>query len=209
MTYAQAGEDEILFRFFGGQAQGYFVDVGAYDGTTYSNTYLFEKMGWRGICVEPNPAVFDSLKISRPNSVCLNVACIGEPLCHSVTLYRSQMPILSTLNPGSREQIAIIHGNVGLTFTEFEELTVPARTLNDILYEQEPGAIDMVSIDTEWTNADTLAGFSLLYWRPRVVVIEVDADVERGMAGYHLARRHSSNLFYVRDLADMARMAQV
>jgi len=35
---------------------GYFVDIGAHDGITNSNSYIFEKyFGWSGICVEPNP----------------------------------------------------------------------------------------------------------------------------------------------------------
>ena len=38
---------------------GTFVDLGCYDGVTYSNTWYFEtKLGWSGVCVEPNPAVF-------------------------------------------------------------------------------------------------------------------------------------------------------
>jgi hypothetical protein len=38
---------------------GTFVDLGCYDGVTYSNTWYFErKLGWSGVCVEPNPTVF-------------------------------------------------------------------------------------------------------------------------------------------------------
>ena len=37
---------------------GTFVDLGCYDGVTYSNTWYFErKLGWSGVCVEPEPAL--------------------------------------------------------------------------------------------------------------------------------------------------------
>ena len=38
----------------------FFVDVGAHDGISSSNTGHFEiDLGWDGICIEPNPLVFD------------------------------------------------------------------------------------------------------------------------------------------------------
>ena len=37
---------------------GTFVDLGCYDGVTYSNTWYFEtKLGWSGVCVEPELAL--------------------------------------------------------------------------------------------------------------------------------------------------------
>ena len=55
--FSQTGQDRLLFEhFFRGKRNGVFVDVGAYDGTTFSNTLFFERsMGWSGLCVEPLP----------------------------------------------------------------------------------------------------------------------------------------------------------
>ena len=45
---------------------GYFVDLGAGDGITGSNTYTLEKFyNWEGICVDPNPSFLKSLCGSR------------------------------------------------------------------------------------------------------------------------------------------------
>ena len=42
---------------------GYFIDIGALDGVTMSNTYLLEtRYDWTGICVETNPDYFMELK---------------------------------------------------------------------------------------------------------------------------------------------------
>ena len=44
---------------------GTFVELGAYDGETYSNTWLLERcFGWRGLLIEANPSNFKKLCIS-------------------------------------------------------------------------------------------------------------------------------------------------
>ena len=51
--------DNFLFR---GRRNGYFVDVGAYDGVTYSNTCFLEReLGWQGVCFEANPRAYAKL----------------------------------------------------------------------------------------------------------------------------------------------------
>ena len=65
--YSQYGQDAFLYnKIFAYKAgNGIFIDVGAYDGITFSNTYLFEKLGWTGICIEPDPSSFEVLKKTR------------------------------------------------------------------------------------------------------------------------------------------------
>tara|TARA_B110000971_G_scaffold92883_1_gene95558 strand:- start:1886 stop:2080 length:195 start_codon:yes stop_codon:yes gene_type:complete len=44
-----------------------------------SNTAFFEKeLGWRGILIEPSLKGYEKCKINRPNSVCLNYACVSS-----------------------------------------------------------------------------------------------------------------------------------
>lgn len=52
---------------------GYFVDIGAYDGISNSNTYLLEQHGWSGVCFEPNPIAFKKLRENR-QCACCNIA---------------------------------------------------------------------------------------------------------------------------------------
>ena len=49
-------------NYFLNKPEGFFLDIGAHDGVTGSNTFFFEKLGWDGICLEPIPSVFDKLK---------------------------------------------------------------------------------------------------------------------------------------------------
>lgn len=45
---------------------GSFVELGALDGVTGSNTIIFERcLGWRGLLIEANPSNFNKLAVSK------------------------------------------------------------------------------------------------------------------------------------------------
>ena len=51
---SQAGQDLVVDRIMGHKRGGTFVDIGAYDGVTGSNSLFFERdRGWTGVLVEP------------------------------------------------------------------------------------------------------------------------------------------------------------
>jgi FkbM family methyltransferase len=64
---SQMGQDWFLNRwFFKNRKPGFFVDVGAFDGVTGSNTYFLEKhLKWDGIAFEPHPSTFEILRANR------------------------------------------------------------------------------------------------------------------------------------------------
>ena len=62
LSKAQFGQDDAVFELFKGKQNGFFIEAGAYDGETYSNSLKFElKLNWTGVLVEPNPDNFESL----------------------------------------------------------------------------------------------------------------------------------------------------
>lgn len=64
--YSQNGQDAFIVKLFNGKRNGYFLDIGAYDGVYFSNSLTLEKsLGWEGICIEPNPLVYGQLKSNR------------------------------------------------------------------------------------------------------------------------------------------------
>src|ERR1700749_2898875 len=76
--YSQFGQDSYLYEaYFKHVPRGTFVDIGAHDGITGSNTFLFESLGWEGICFEPIPEVYQQL--------CLNRKCILKNIALSDT----------------------------------------------------------------------------------------------------------------------------
>lgn len=79
--YSQWGEEIIVADFFG-DFTGQFLDIGAFDGVTGSNTRLLAEKGWSGVLVEPNPANFVKLLDncrSFPKLQCVNAA-VARPL---------------------------------------------------------------------------------------------------------------------------------
>lgn len=59
----QFGQDLwIAGVVFPGVKDGYFVDIGAADGTFHSNTKALEDLGWTGVAIDPLPTNFDDRK---------------------------------------------------------------------------------------------------------------------------------------------------
>jgi FkbM family methyltransferase len=76
LSRSQQGEDEFLMkRFFKGICGGKYVELGALDGETYSNSFHFEfSSHWSGTLIEPNPTNFAKLQRRRRNNLVVNAA---------------------------------------------------------------------------------------------------------------------------------------
>ncbi len=62
-SYSQCLQDMFVLSALNGKRNGTFLEIGAYDATFISNTYLLEKdFGWSGISVDIVPSVKDSFK---------------------------------------------------------------------------------------------------------------------------------------------------
>ena len=58
-----------------------YVELGALDGSTFSNTKFFdETLGWGGVLIEPSPRNFEKLKVMRNNkrNTLINSAVCGQ-----------------------------------------------------------------------------------------------------------------------------------
>jgi hypothetical protein len=84
---SQSGEDIHAFSmYFQGCAGGTYLEMGALDGVSFSNTLSFElDLGWRGILIEADPAQFQLLKQNRPANIVINAAvCDTHRVVHFV-----------------------------------------------------------------------------------------------------------------------------
>lgn len=59
--YSQNDEQFVIVDFFGDRI-GSFLDIGAYNGVTFSNTYRLLELGWSGVLVEPAPSTVAALR---------------------------------------------------------------------------------------------------------------------------------------------------
>jgi FkbM family methyltransferase len=164
VSYAQNGEDVILWRALGHVRDGRYVDVGAAGPETDSVTKAFCQRGWRGIDVEPLPEYARQLRADRPSNEVWQ-AVVSDKEVGEVTLHVSADTELSTLD----DRIAA--GN-----SQFEQVDVmvPAKTLDAICEESAllDGALHFLKIDVEGAEFDVLRSVTLSRWRPWVVVVE-------------------------------------
>lgn len=215
--YGQHGEDYLLWRFFEGEPSGVFVDVGAYDGIYLSNTYLLEKLGWRGVCVEPLPTAFEWCRANRSGSACYQAACVAESQTGTVVLHADEMGVFSSLEQsGSPHDLGYHYHRLGLDFAGTREVRVPARSLGDILEEEGLSRVDVLSVDTEGTELTVLSGLDLDKVDVRMMlieansperVLEVKAFADR--TGYLVARALNINQFLVKEPSDAARLKAI
>ena len=74
MFYSQQEEDKILYEKYLNYPNGFFIELGAMNGVTFSNTLFFENnLNWSGVLIEPTSQYHD-LIINRPNCHNFNYA---------------------------------------------------------------------------------------------------------------------------------------
>lgn len=75
--YSQNNEQDFIVKYFK-DLTGSFLDLGAYDGITFSNVYALIEKGWKGVCVEASPKVFTKLQSNLKDfNVELLQACVS------------------------------------------------------------------------------------------------------------------------------------
>lgn len=142
----------LMQHVFAGKRVGTFVEIGAYDGTSYSNCALLEgAFGWRGLCIEPNPTVFGLLRSHRTVEA-LNVA-VGR---QSGSMRFRIAGMLSGIVASYEDQHrARVEREFGADASE-NVVDVPVRDLASILAERGIRHIDYMSIDVEGGERDVL-----------------------------------------------------
>lgn len=60
-NFSQNNEQEVILNYFG-PFKGAFLDIGANDGVTFSNTRALALSGWCGALVECSPRAFNKLR---------------------------------------------------------------------------------------------------------------------------------------------------
>ena len=197
--FSQYGQDKFVAEhLFPGMRNGVFVDVGAYDGVTLSNSCFFEReMGWTGLCVEPIPDVFRELVSNRPGSVCENV-CVsnveGELEFARVEGVEALSGIADRMDRRHRRRIEGEGGRV-------EMMRLPSLRLQTLLDRHGIDRIHFLSIDTEGAELDVIQ--SLDFERTRVDVVCVENNSGERNVRRHLKRNGLAYLLTLGDLDDL------
>jgi len=118
-------------------ARGVFVELGAYDGITYSNTLALERcFNWTGLLIEANPRNFE--KLSRANR---RVAKVNSAVC----IRTGSVGFRRGGGVGSSEADFISAANTSRIST----VDVPCRPLTAIMRDAGHEYADFLSLDVQ------------------------------------------------------------
>ena len=164
-SYGQFQQDLWVALAVGrGKRNGYYVDVGSFDGEEISNTYLLDQMRWKGICIDPFPR-------NMQHRTC--------------QVFRQ--PVFSESGKRVQFRAAGIFGGIeadlGKNAGQLSEAPLVefvTATLDELLEKAKaPRWIDYMNIDVEGAEYDVLRGFSLDRYQVGSFTIEHNHEAEK------------------------------
>jgi FkbM family methyltransferase len=191
---------------------GVYVEFGATDGKTSSNTYLLHELGWGGALAEPNPVWHDKLRTNRASDNTL----ISNKCIHIET------GTVEFRAPASADLGTIVgYGDI-LGRDDYDTeikaspiIKVETIRLVDFLTQAfaKPTIIDYMSVDTEGSELDLLTNFfkdpESDKWDIRTLTIEhnyndqIRDDIHRLMVSKGYKRKYTQisrwDDFYVKE----------
>jgi FkbM family methyltransferase len=167
ISYAQNGEDVMLWRALSGVKRGYYVDVGAGEPEVDSVTCAFYQRGWRGVNIEPARGAFERLSAARSEDINLNVAA-GD---------RNGMTSFFMAGRGNGLSDTVPEQTDSLQEQGWESTKthVPVVTLASIIAEHVDGTVHFLKVDTEGSEREVLVGADLQRFRPWIILAEATA----------------------------------
>ena len=182
------------------ETPGFFIEAGAHNGYSQSNTYYFERVKhWRGILVEPITAQWQECCRERRRSYVFHNALVdfsySEP---TVPIY--SLSLLSQMVDSSQEasQDELRKRGMELEKGVSGEIEyAPARTLTSILDEVKAPQIDFFSLDVEGNELSVLQGLDWERYSPTMILTEANKpeELEKFLCarGYKVIRDFSPN----------------
>jgi FkbM family methyltransferase len=150
---------------------GFFIEAGAHDGFTQSNTYWLERFrGWRGLLVEPMPELVAAAKLSRPSATVVQCALVSadDPRKQLRMHFGDLMSMVDAAKESEWPGLGTVLG-----WRDPYELDVDARTLSALLDEMDAPEIDLLSLDVEGFEGPALRGLDLVRHAPRHILVEI------------------------------------
>ena len=205
--FSQYQQDKIVNEaFFHDMKDGVFVDIGAHNGVTFSNTLFFEKdLGWTGLCIEPLPEVFNQLTENR-TCKCIHGCVANSP--KDALFFRAATPVIGTemlsglvktYDPAHYQRLT---HEINQTGGQLQVLTVNCFVLNDLLQYNKIDHVNFLSIDTEGSELEILESIDYDKYTIDVISVEDTYYDSRFIPflekkGFKFVRRTNQDLIFV------------
>jgi FkbM family methyltransferase len=177
-VYSQLQQDCIasLLHSKTKEYEPFFVEVGASDGVTFSNTKFLQDLGWRGCLIEPAPTSFAKLLQNRAGeNMSLFNSIVWSNDDEEIKFFEVteglEYSTISSLRNFDKLSQARVKG---------KEIIGRSKTLNSILTQcKAPKKMGFLSIDTEGSELEVLNGLNLKQWRFLFVAVEHNFNLNR------------------------------
>lgn len=171
--YSQFSQDKLIDKILKKKEHGFFVDIGANDGISGSNSYFFEKFRkWNGIGIEPNPLVYEKYLQNRKSDG-INAAVSrlsGEMEFMQCEGYTEMLSGL--IDSYDASHIQRIEKEIKQHGGSYRKIKVPCFTLNEILTKANVTEVDYCSIDTEGNESEIIKSINFSKFSFNVFSIE-------------------------------------
>ena len=171
--YSQLGQDKFIDEFFEKKQEGTFIDIGAHDGKSASNTFFLEEQrNWRGICIEPGINEFKLLNSNR-RSINLNVCISNYDGESDFTYIEGYANMLSGLDESYNQQHKMrIQNEVNQYGGRINKIKIPVYKLQTIIDKYNMYDVDYCSIDTEGSEFNIIKSIDFTKTRIKLFTIE-------------------------------------
>ena len=175
--------------------KGVFVEIGAFDGVTQSNSVLLEKLGWNGLLIEPNPGMYAKCIKARPAAKVVHAACVGKDFARDTTTITDVglMSMTEQADFDNDQREDWLNRGEGFIRRVRQDIEVPAETLSGILDRLGITSVDLLILDVEGAEVEVLKGMDFERHAPGWIVAE-DAYTDSvasylvAAAGYRLVK---------------------
>ena len=177
MVYSLNELDEKMLKYLNFN-NGFFIEAGANDGISQSNTFLYEKeYGWNGLLIEPNPSKYIQCKNNRPNSIVENYALVSKNYEYDFIDgdfdHEDYNGSLMAMVLDEGDWCDDVMKESQRTRKENQNIIkVPAITLDKLLEKHNIKKIDFFSLDVEGYEISVLNGFDIEKFLPTYMLIE-------------------------------------
>lgn len=157
---------------------GFFIEVGAYDGIKYSNTLHLEKYkNWKGLLVEPSKKQFELCLQARPNSEVFNflLSSFNNSGLDYLFYDMEAMSYTKFQNTDNDYEVHHEHAKKYLDKFQLQEnsyfvKTITITELLDLI--NSPKIINFFSLDVEGAELEVLDGFNFSKYKIQYLLIE-------------------------------------
>ena len=94
---SQFGEDKKIVKLFNKTEKGVYLDIGCFHPIRQNNTYLFHKLGWKGVNIDLNPLSIELFNVARPNDINICTA-ISDINSSKRLFFDNELSSLNTIN---------------------------------------------------------------------------------------------------------------